>query len=165
MAQTEKASRTLAVEHIRIACRKGFEEIHAALLKGIPDLDPKLLTLLECGTPEDISAKRAQGPKLWLFSIRDHGGLLSAEGGRKKAYQYEIGNPLTAARMTRHKLPAALYAPPRAVLYEDSDGRAFFEYDRPSSLFGQFGDEQVTAVGRELDDDLESLLLDAAHQA
>jgi hypothetical protein len=37
-----------------------------------------------------------------------------------------------------------------------------FEYDQPSSLFGQYGDERVTQVGRELDDELEQVLLDAA---
>jgi uncharacterized protein (DUF302 family) len=46
--------------------------------------------------------------------------------------------------MTRHQLAAALYAPLRAVLYEDADGRGIFEYDKPSPLFGQFGDERVT---------------------
>jgi hypothetical protein len=60
--------------------------------------------------------------------------------------------------MTRHQLPAALYAPLRVLLYENEAGRAVFEYDRPSSLFGQFGDERVTAVGRELDASLERVL-------
>jgi hypothetical protein len=64
--------------------------------------------------------------------------------------------------MTQHQLPAALYAPLRVVLYENEAGRAVFEYDRPSSLFGQFGDERVTAVGRELDAQLESVLVKAA---
>src|SRR5215469_9343947 len=76
----------------------------------------------------------------------DHGGLLHIAGLARKAVQYEIGNPLTAARMTQHRLSAALYAPLRVVLYEDEAGRAAFEYDRPSSLFDQFGDERVTAV-------------------
>jgi len=49
--------------------------------------------------------------------------------------------------MTRHRLAAALYAPLRVVLYEDEQGLGVFEYDRPSSFFGQFGDEQVTQVG------------------
>ena len=40
--------------------------------------------------------------------------------------------------------------------------RATFEYDRPSTLFGQFGDGQVTAVGRELDAELERALRRAA---
>jgi uncharacterized protein (DUF302 family) len=48
--------------------------------------------------------------------------------------QYEIGNPLTASKMTRHQLPAALYAPLRVVLFEDEHGRGIFEYDRPSSF-------------------------------
>jgi hypothetical protein len=33
--------------------------------------------------------------------------------------QYEIGNPLTAERMTRHVLAAGLYSSLRAMLYED----------------------------------------------
>ena len=47
--------------------------------------------------------------------------------------QYEIGNPLTAERMSRYALAAGLYAPLRVVLYEDESGRAIFEYDLPSS--------------------------------
>jgi hypothetical protein len=39
---------------------------------------------------------------------------------------------------------------------------AFFEYDLPSSLFGQFGDSEVTQVGRELDTELQALLRSVA---
>jgi hypothetical protein len=52
------------------------------------------------------------------------------------ASRYEIGNPLTASKITRHQLAAALYAPLRVVLYDDADGRGIFEYDKPSSPFG-----------------------------
>ena len=159
MVQIRKTPRTFVIEHIRLACRRSFEDVHAALLKNLPQLEPKLAHLLESGDAEKIAAERANGPKLWLFLTRDHGSLLAPEGRRAMAYQYEIGNPLTAERMTRHQLPAALYAPLRVLLYEDGSGRVFFEYDRPSSLFGQFGDEQVTEVGRELDDELERVLL------
>jgi hypothetical protein len=48
------------------------------------------------------------------------------------------------------------------VLYENEAGRAIFQYDRPPSLFGQFGDERVTAVARELDASLERVLVKAA---
>jgi len=75
-----------------------------------------------------------------------------------KAMQYEIGNPLTAERMTRYVLGAALYAPLRVVPYEDASGRAIFEYGRPSSLFEQFDDERVNQVGRELDAELKTVL-------
>jgi uncharacterized protein (DUF302 family) len=88
--------------------------------------------------------------------------LLQIVGSRHNALQYDIGNPLTASKMTRHQLPAALYAPLRVVLFEDEQGRGIFEYDRPSSLFGQYGDDRVTEVGRYLDAALEAVLRDAA---
>lgn len=97
-----------------------------------------------------------------LAVVRNHGELTAADGLHRKAMQYEIGNPLTAERMTRHVLAAGLYAPLRILLYEDEDGRARFEYDLPSTLFGQFGDDRVAAVGRELDAELEGVLEQAA---
>ena len=83
-------------------------------------------------------------------------------GSRRKALQYEIGNPHTASKMTRHRLPAGLYAPLRVILYEDETGGSIFEYDRPSSLFGPLGHERVTEVGRYLDAALESIMRTAA---
>ena len=76
--------------------------------------------------------------------------------------QYEIGNPLTASKMTRHQLAAALYAPLRVVLFEGEQGPGILEYDRPSSLFSQYGDEEVTKVGRCLDATLEAVMRKAA---
>src|SRR5262249_15391596 len=66
--------------------------------------------------------------------------------------------------MTRHQLAAALYAPIRVVLYEDDVGHGVFEYDQPSTTFGQFGDERVSAVARGLDAALERALLGAAEE-
>jgi hypothetical protein len=43
----------------------------------------------------------------------------------------------------------------RVIIYKDETGASIFEYDRPSSLFGQYGDERVTEVGRYLDAALE----------
>ena len=65
-------------------------------------------------------------------------------------------------KMTRHQLAAALYAPLRVVLFEDEHGRGVFEYDKPSSCFGQYGDARVTEVGRYLDAALEEVLRNAA---
>jgi uncharacterized protein (DUF302 family) len=76
--------------------------------------------------------------------------------------QYDIGNPLTASRMTRHQISAGLYAPIRVLLREDSEGRVAFEYDRPVSVFGQFHDAEVDLVAQQLDRDLQAALEDAA---
>ncbi len=58
-----------------------------------------------------------------------------------------IGNPLTADWMIRYVLTSGLYAPCARYSDWDSNGRAVFEYDLPSALFGQFGNEATTAVG------------------
>lgn len=156
------SSKSFTVEHVTRVCEASFDEVHASILAACPTLDPNLVLILQARAVDEIARRREAGPNLWLFLTRDHGGLLAAERRPGKAIQYEIGNPLTAERMTRHQLPAALYAPLRVLLYEDNDGRAILEYDRPSSLFGQFEDDEVDAVGRELDEELESVLLSAA---
>jgi hypothetical protein len=80
----------------------------------------------------------------------------------RNALQYDIGNPITASLMTRYRLAAALYAPIRVVLYENDAGHGVFEYDQPSTTFGQFGDERVTVVARGLDAALTRALTSAA---
>jgi hypothetical protein len=154
--------RTFSVEHRYLDCRSHFDEVHRRLLANLPPLEQETWDILARGERDKVEAARQSGPKLWLFLTRDHGQLTAADGLRSKAMQYEIGNPLTAERMTRRQLAAGLYAPLRVYLYEDTSGRAVFEYDLPSSLFGQFGDDRVTAVGRELDLELEQALETAA---
>jgi len=154
--------RTIPVEHVRIESAKPFAEVKAALEGSVPQLDTMIFTLLQRGESDRARQQLERGPELSIFNSRDHGGLLQITGRPRKAVQYDIGNPLTATRMTQHQLPASLYAPLRVVLYENEAGRAIFEYDRPSSLFGQFDDERVTAVARELDASLERVLVKAA---
>jgi uncharacterized protein (DUF302 family) len=155
--------RRIQIEHVRIEAAKPFEAVKAALEELVPPLDPAILEALRQGDIERAKEARQRDPELAIFSARDHGGLLRIADLARKAVQYEIGNPLTATRMTQHHLPASLYAPLRVVLYENEAGHAVFEYDRPSSLFGQFDDERVTAVARELDASLERVLAQAVH--
>ena len=162
MTQPTVTSRTIAVEHIRIASGRPFAEVRQRLESAVPELDPSIAEALARGDQERAQAYHDNGPKLSIFLARDHGALLQIAGAKKNAVQYEIGNPLTASKMTRYRLPAALYAPLRVVLYEDEQGHGIFEYDKPSSLFGQFGDERVTDVGRYLDATLEAALRHAA---
>jgi uncharacterized protein (DUF302 family) len=166
MSQTAKppavTSRKITVEHVRISSDRPFAEVRDKLERVLPPLDIGIRDALMSGDQERAKDWEDNGPKLAIFGERDHGALLQIAGARRNALQYEIGNPLTATKMSRHKLPAALYAPLRVVLFEDDRGKGIFEYDRPSSLFGQFGDERVTEVGRYLDAALEAALRNAA---
>jgi uncharacterized protein (DUF302 family) len=162
VTQSTVTSRTIAVDHIKIESGKKFEEVRRTLEETIPKLNPAVGEFLHKGDQERARAEEEHGPKLSIFLRRDHGALLQIAGGVRNALQYDIGNPLTASKMTRRQLPAALYAPLRVVLYEDGNGNGIFEYDKPSSFFGQFGDERVTEVGRYLDETLKAALLCAA---
>src|SRR5262249_37185639 len=95
-----------------------------------------------------------------LFGTNDHGSLLRIVGRPSKAVQYVVGNPLYALEMTRHSIGAALYAPLRVLIYEEG-GKTCIEYDRPTSLFGQFGDARVDAIAASLDRKLAELVAEA----
>ena len=162
ISKASVAARTIAVEHIRISSDRPFVEVRRKLEATVPRLDTEIAEVLRSGNQKGAKDYEENGPKLSIFGERDHGALLQIAGGRRNALQYDIGNPLTASKMTRHRLPAALYAPLRVVLFEDDHGRGVFEYDKPSSFFGQYGDERVTEVGLYLDAALETVLRNAA---
>ena len=154
-------SRSITLDHIRITCRRSFEQVRAALQTDLPKFDPGMLDALAAGDEAKVK-EYEKGSALFNFLERHPGDLLAIAGRKRKALQYEIGNARTATKMTRFDLRAALYVPLRAVLFETESGETVFEYDRPSSLVGQFGDPRVTEVGLYLDRELESVLLKAA---
>jgi uncharacterized protein (DUF302 family) len=116
------------------------------------------------GDAEGASAKieAMAGPSgFMLFATHNHGALLRLAGQKCKAVQYVVGNPLFAFQMTQHDIRASLYAPPRVLLYEDERGRTCLEYDKLSSLFGQFNDAGIAPAASRLDRKLEDLVTTA----
>lgn len=153
---------TVAIEHVVMRSTLPFEDVRQALERTIARIDDGIFTLLRYGETRRALAELEAMPALMIFGMRDHGALLGIAGPARRALQYDIGNPLTASRMTRHCLSAGLYAPIRVLLLEHDDGVAAFEYDRPRSTFGQFGDAGVDAVARELDRTLQAALASIA---
>jgi hypothetical protein len=154
---------TIAVQHIKITLAQSFERAREAFESILPQFDAGIIALLGEGEVERARRQLERGPELAIFQSRDHGDVLKIAGLARKVLQYDVGNPLTASRMTRHQLAAAIYAPFRVVLYENELGHAVFEYDKPSTLFGQFGDERVTTVALELDAAIGRALQRVAH--
>jgi uncharacterized protein (DUF302 family) len=162
MSSRTASIRSIAVEHVTIGSSKSFAEVRAKLETLVPRIDDGIFTLLRYGESGRARQELEAGATLSIFGQRDHGALLSIAGLQRRAIQYDIGNPLTASKMTRHQLSAGLYAPIRVFLREDADSVVAFEYDRPLSVFGQFGDDAVDAVARQLDRDLHAVLEAAA---
>jgi uncharacterized protein (DUF302 family) len=153
------------VHHIRWTTDKPFEEVAQGIERQLGRFDPQVYASLATGDdPETAHAKIAAlaGPSgFMLFQTSNHGALLRLAGQKRKAVQYILGNPLIAVQMTRYDIRAGLYAPLRLLLYEDEAGKTTLEYDRPSSLFGQFGNAQVTEVAATLDQKMERLVAEA----
>jgi uncharacterized protein (DUF302 family) len=153
----------VTVEHVTIRSSNTFAAVRATLEALIPRLDDGFLTLVRFGLIDRARQELEAAAALSIFGNRDHGALLAIAGLKRRAIQYDIGNPLTASLMTRHKVSAGLYAPIRVLLRESPEGDVAFEYDRPVSTFGQFGDDRVDIVARKLDENLQNVLQKAAN--
>ena len=155
----------IMIDHVKVRTEKPFAEVAAVLEARMGKFAPSVYEQLRNGAdPEAVRAQleRMVGPSgFMLFRTSDHGALLRLAGQTKKAVQYLLGNPLFAIQMTQHDIRAGLYAPLRVLLYEDEEGKTCVEYDRPSSLFGQFGNAKVTEVAAMLDRKLERLVAEA----
>ena len=155
----------VTIEHVHVATEKPFTDVAAALEARMGKFDPAVYEELRSGADPEAVRTRLEGmvgpSGFMLFRTSDHGALLRLAGQTKKAVQYLVGNPLFAVRMTQHDIRAGLYAPLRVLVYEDEGGKTCVEYDRPSSLFGQFGHAGVTEVATMLDRKLEQLVAEA----
>jgi hypothetical protein len=143
--------RAVEITHVVIESPKAAVDIQASVESLIPPIDEEITLLLSDGITDRLKQRLEAAPELAIFLKRDHGMLVGLYGKARDAVQYEIGNPLTASKMTRYRLAAGLYAPLRVIVYERADGGSCIEYDLPSSLFGQFGDDRITEVARGLD--------------
>ena len=150
------------VDHVRRTTDKPFEEVTSAFEAQLGEFDGdvrKAATASE--DAEEAKAKIAAmaGPSgFMLFSTSDHGALLRLAGQKRKAIQYVVGNPVFALQMTQHDIRASLYAPLRVLIYENEAGKTCVEYDKPSSLFGQFGNDRISPTAAMLDKKLEALV-------
>jgi uncharacterized protein (DUF302 family) len=161
MKKTKFGSNIISIEHLTIESNNSFEDVRSKLEGLLPRIDDGIFALLRYGEFSRALKELEALPTLSIFGFRDHGAVLGVAGIQARAIQYDIGNPLTASKMTRHQLSAALYAPIRVLLLEDTNGVVSFEYDRPLSTFGQFENNKVDMVAQQLDKDLKSVL-DAA---
>jgi uncharacterized protein (DUF302 family) len=160
--ENEMGGNHITVDHVRRTTDKPFGDVTTAFERQLGRFEPGVYQALAAGG--DAEGARAKieamaGPSgFMLFGTQDHGSLLRLAGQKRKAVQYVVGNPLFALQMTQHDVRASLYAPLRVLIYEDGAGKTCVEYDRPSSLFGQFGDDRIAPTAAMLDRKLEALV-------
>ena len=136
----EVTSNPLPVEHIVIRTKKPYPEVKAGIEK-LGRFDDAMRAMLVKNDIEGLraAAQRAAGEDgLAIHYVAPHGDLLALQGERRPLIAYYIGNILSASEMTKVNPAAGLYAPLRVVVYANADGGTTMEYDRPTSMFGQF---------------------------
>jgi len=148
------------ITHNSIPVKNTFEEFTTRLEALLGYFDHVIMDKVKDEPAEarsEIEKMRGQ-TGMMLFSMEDHGVILLMEGEIRKAKQYRIGNPLIAMTMTKLDVRAGLYVPLSVMIYEDNDGLVLIDYDLPSSLLGQFGNQEITKIGESLDQKLEELI-------
>jgi uncharacterized protein (DUF302 family) len=144
------------VAHVRIEIPIAYDILTAHLERILGRFDHAVQDLF--AKDPEAAAERIEAMAgeqgLMIFWTMNHGALLALDGGARKAKRYLIGNPLIALQMTKHDIRAGLYAPLTALVYALDASTVCVEFDRPSSLFGQFGDQAVTEIGLSLDQKL-----------
>jgi uncharacterized protein (DUF302 family) len=150
------------VDHVRRITDKPFGDVTTAFERQLGRFDPDVYKALAEGGDAEAAKTKIEamaGPSgFMLFATHNHGALLRLARQKPKAVQYVVGNPLFALQMTQHDIRASLYAPLRVLIFENNEGKTCVEYDKPSSQFGQFGDDRISPTAALLDKKLEALV-------
>jgi len=135
-----------------------FDEFRARYEEAVPAYD--LTRVGQFSNWDDVRADvdRAAPYGLLRYGTIEAGPLFAIAGHKARSVVYLMGNHTIAETMYRHDPGIMLYAPLRTVLYEDLDGGTHFAIDQPSHHFGSFGDPDIAATGRLLDQKLAALL-------
>ncbi len=84
--------------------------------------------------------------------------VMAGSGTGWKSTAYLMGNHTIAEQMARYDPSVMLHAPLRTLIYADKAGDTQFVIDQPSSLFSNYADERIAAVGNHLDELVAGLL-------
>ena len=151
----------VVMDHVSIETSTPYSLVASRLEAEVKRLDESYRELLKQNKIDELREKltRAQEPNgLMLHYLAVHGDWLALNGGRRPGIVCYVGNILSAVQMTKLNFSAALYAPLRLNVYENAKGGTTFEYDKPSTQFGQFHNAAIDQVARSLDDRLLDLI-------
>jgi uncharacterized protein (DUF302 family) len=157
--------RDVAMKHVIIQTKKSYAEVCGFIETKLGRLDQPMRDMMQNGQTEELreaAIRIIQNYGLSIHYVAYHGKVLALNGPSENLKTYYIGDILSASTMTRVVRAAGLYAPLRAVVYQNASGGTTIEYDQPSSLFGQFHNPTTDEMGLSLDERMGQLMHDAA---
>ena len=150
------------MERIDVALKGSFSGITAAMEKNVPKADISEFVQMVTSGLNAQEIEHAVGGMVrdlgFMVLVKiDQGPLASVLGKQKKMSLFLIGNPVLANGMYEHHPGAGLFAPLRALIYEDYQGTCHFTYERPSTVLEHFSNDAIRSVARVLDQKMELL--------
>jgi uncharacterized protein (DUF302 family) len=152
---------SVVMDHVTIETSTPYQLVTSRLDEEVKRFDESYRKLLEDNKIDELRVKLTQGLEpdgFMIHFVAEQGDLLALEGRRQQGNVYYLGNVVAAAQMAKLNFSAALYAPLRLNVYENADGGTTFEYDKPSTQFGQFHNADIDKVALSLDDHLLRLI-------
>jgi hypothetical protein len=151
----------IVMDHVTIETSTPYQLVTSRLDDEVKRFDESYRRLLKDNKIDELRVKLTQGLEpdgLMIHFVAEQGDLLALEGRRQQGKVYYLGNVVAAAQMTKLNFSAALYAPLRLNVYENAHRGTTFEYDKPSTQFGQFHNSDIDKVAQSLDDHLLGLI-------
>jgi uncharacterized protein (DUF302 family) len=151
----------VVMNHVTIETSMSYRLVTSRLDSEVKRFDDGYRKLLKANKIEELRVKLTRGLQPNGFMIHfaaEQGDFLALEGRRQQGIVYYLGNVVAAAQMTKLNFSAALYAPLRLNVYANANGGTTFEYDKPSTQFGQFRNADIDKIAQSLDDHLLDLI-------
>ncbi|MDQ1453216.1 MAG: hypothetical protein QOK38_3082 [Acidobacteriaceae bacterium] len=151
----------VVMDHVTIETSTPYQLVTSRLDDEVKRFDESYRRLLKDNKIDELRVKLTQGLRpdgFMIHFVAEQGNLLALEGRRQQGKVYYLGNVVAAAQMTKLNFSAALYAPLRLNVYGNAHGGTTFEYDKPSTQFGQFHNSDIDKVAQSLDDHLLGLI-------
>jgi len=149
------------VNRFVINSERTFDDLRQNYESLVPTVDfAELVEVIATGDLSQVEKYTAEhAPHSFVnFWTLDPMPMMRIAGNQQRAITYLMGNKVIAETMFRHDPGIILYAPLRTAIYEDTQGRAHFSVDQPSSKFASFGDTRIAGVGAQLDAKVARLL-------
>ena len=94
---------------------------------------------------------------MMVLSEINHGKILSMTGLDLKGTALFVGNPQIGKQLFTADRGIGLAVPIRVNIYEDTDGKTYVNYVKPSVQFAPFNNDTINKIGGKLDEKLSML--------
>ncbi len=91
---------------------------------------------------------------MMVLSELNQGNVLSMTGLKLKAVSLFVGNPNIGKKLFTAARGVGIVVPVRVNVYENTDGKTYVEYFKPSARLARFNNENIRKIAKMLDEKL-----------